>query len=1423
MPSGKNLRSTTTENKTTAAQPGARAVMRILQRFEATRPSMLPFCPSFPARRIAAWGLLILATSTTPLFAADSTLSELVKRFTEKRAGQTSGQPAAQTVAPSTVQPAPQLVEQPVTPTVAPEVQATRRLDSAAQKPGTRKPSPSLSSLPPLKASGPRRILLVDDDWDGNTVGARPSGSDKIFRELVAAAVGGDAAAWSTEMVETYQHGPAFERLRDFNVVVWYTGGSYGGGFDGRSTLSVEDEKIVRRYLQEVGGAFILVSPGFLTTRTYATTWTESDNPFLKEVMGVNGIASLVRRFEAGTVHGADRTTFQVEAKGVIETQFSAINPDGAAVVFTSTVDARKTMEGPVPVAVAHPFGGGRFVYVGFSFENITEALRTKAFDRLLEAATGSAAAAAPAPTRVVPTVLQNEGAQQRIVEIPPAPSGPPVASLEISGSYPGMHSLRWIATLDTGIDQFEVYRRDANGWRFLRGGFRENFFHDPSYVAPGSAYKVVAVYRDGRRGEAVVEYPNPPQPQAPTGLRVVQTGTETVQIDWVNVPGVGKYRVYGPGAPDAGLVVTTGTLTEPGYGGRTTMQFMPIGIHEIRVAAEYAPGPAPTYTSANVAVNSDRGRYRLVFRGLKVTTPVNDDIIDADGRGNEIYAAAYWATAPLTSGTASQGGFARTLVHGDTTNFPNRVRAGSAGPTGGLRAGDIIPAITAPFVQPGVAGESDRFPLKIWEGELVEGGPIVAVIPIVFEWNATNHTAWDYWANYWSSTGNTMEKLAGAMRQNLSAPLAAQPLHGTTTIEDPTKTFTEAKEERPLVPGFTVAADRDRPIGLIHVSPPRAFVLPDYGHKTVGFALTRRRVEAALAGQPHLMLQITWSDVVSGNYTGYFQLERLSEPPLVAPPPPTVAPVIATGTILVPGLVGTAVPGQPASPPPAAPPTPTLTRTLPAGEDVAGRTIKPLEEPPPGPPPANVTFGSDHAARHMIRWQGYTGATFDVYRKSGDQFLLVTNGTTFAQTVDESFVAPGTVYRIAARYPDGRYGHTDVTFANPAQPAVVTELKMTQTGERKARLTWKWTSTIGSSGVRVFAPGLPPEGQMVPRTNNEGSYEVAQVPEGAQLFRVAYEYGNKVAPVEARLNATMATWSGQYRAVLLGFRVGRKTVDDDIFDGDGRGDEVFFAAYRALITNPSAGTVVPIGAVQSAVYGDINRFPTRIRAGGAGPTGGVRSGDVIPSEAALAAQPGVMASADRLPFLLWEGTLRNDGSILALGVSGLEWDNTSTAPLNSWIGWWDAPNGRSGLVTGARDAVQASPDTIRYVPFAVTYEIQPDKPLGSDRLAIPPPVGTPREKRYTSNLYYGAPLATRPIGIIKSSDPRQWYYVAHGFALTRRNIEATLGGNKVAVVSASLATRRGPDVDKPEEQDEAQYTIYVQIERISAPPIAAQ
>lgn len=260
--------------------------------------------------------------------------------------------------------------------------------ESPGQAKPQRKPPATLASLPAPQATGPLRILLVDDDASANNHGSAQEepGSDTIFRELVRGAVGGRSDAWKVDVVKARRAGSTFEELRPFNVIVWYTGAAYGAEYD---TLGRDDEGALRRYLEQVGGSVILISPGYVNNVVYGQKWDSADHPFLKEVMAVNGCYGLALRFASATVEGYEGSLFQVAHPGIVETQFSTLNPDGAAIVFSSPLRSTtgREVSGSFPVAVANAYGRGRIVYVGFSLENIPEADRTRAFEVILGAA----------------------------------------------------------------------------------------------------------------------------------------------------------------------------------------------------------------------------------------------------------------------------------------------------------------------------------------------------------------------------------------------------------------------------------------------------------------------------------------------------------------------------------------------------------------------------------------------------------------------------------------------------------------------------------------------------------------------------------------------------------------------------------------------------------------------------------------------------------------------------------------------------------------------------------------------------------------------------------------------------------------------------------------------------------------------------
>jgi hypothetical protein len=430
---------------------------------------------------------------------------------------------------------------------------------AAADLPARRSTS-SVASQPPPAAAGSLRILLVDDDFSDNNHNPRDSRltpSDRVFRKLVADAVGGDAKAWAIEAVKPYASGPGIERLRPFSVIVWYTGAIYGGNPDNTGVLSVEDEKTVRRYLEEVGGAVILISPGYLSKVLGASgTWEKTDWPFLSEVLGLRGGTGLAQRFQPGTVTATTGgRQFSVGKGGPVETQFSLLNPAGASVLFTTVLSTAKPGSQPAPVATAHSYGRGRFVYVGFTFENLAEADLAPAFQTLL-----AAAGTQPSPAMTArgpqlrqsgapdpgPLTVQVSGTPARTVVSWTLPSASGAnASLSSPAPVARKPSAAPTAGRTVKVEREERWG-NSNYWQTMvvQPGASQAVDDAPS---PGyeRRYRVTVTDASGATGSKEVRY-TAPVAQDPASITATEQSDGSIIVTWPEVAGVTKYRVHG-------------------------------------------------------------------------------------------------------------------------------------------------------------------------------------------------------------------------------------------------------------------------------------------------------------------------------------------------------------------------------------------------------------------------------------------------------------------------------------------------------------------------------------------------------------------------------------------------------------------------------------------------------------------------------------------------------------------------------------------------------------------------------------------------------------------------------------------------------------------------------------------------------------
>jgi hypothetical protein len=488
--------------------------------------------------------------------------------------------------------------------------------------------------------NGPLRILLVDDDASENNNDPRDrrkSLSDTVFGKLVGEAVGGDQQSWATEIVKTYASGPAIDRLRPYSLIVWYTGASYGGNPDNTAVLSLQDEKTVRRYLEETGGTVLLISPGYVSkVLDQSSSWDQTSWPFLTEVIGIQGGRGLAQRFQPGTVTSTQGARFQIGKGGVVESQFSAVNPKNAQTIFTTEI---ATMKGTVPVATTSKYGKGDFIYVGFTFENLDAKELAPAFQQLLSAdvakpvtATNTACSAPTVPTgnasNAGPATVQVSGTPTTAVVSWSLPTAT-IRNASLTGTATAVRAVPTKQTA-TQAPSAAVERLVPNAASVPLSLSSPDAVtaKDPGPLTPGQAVTYRVTLKNGcdMLGAKEASF-TPPLPQDPSGLAATVAANRSVTLTWqaTQDSAVTGYRI------------TSTSLTEPvtvRYASQWTSPPQAPGSQQWKVASLYEPGGVLTAPSAWPSVMS-----------RVIPTPGKPFLVLPNGPGSHSESVAHYRT----------------------------------------------------------------------------------------------------------------------------------------------------------------------------------------------------------------------------------------------------------------------------------------------------------------------------------------------------------------------------------------------------------------------------------------------------------------------------------------------------------------------------------------------------------------------------------------------------------------------------------------------------------------------------------------------------------------------------------------------------------------------------------------------------------
>ena len=276
--------------------------------------------------------------------------------------------------------------------------------------------------------------------------------------------------------------------------------------------------------------------------------------------------------------------------------------------------------------------------------------------------------------------------------------------------------------------------------------------------------------------------------------------------------------------------------------------------------------------------VLNSRGNYRIAINGFRVNRQSADDILEGDGRGDEVYLRADVFEINVAGAVVSTQ-VARTLVMGH--NKPIPAGSGAAGFSnphgdGGLLSGDVFPTST-PWTRRDDP-RTDRPPLLVWRGELRNTENMIVVVPSVWEWDSDGpspeETLWN----------NRIGPSVVAAMANFTGPLSSWPA-GESLVKIIRGPGCSNRQTRPIGSGrqpglFELPHAILQNIPVVRVSNPSARQLLATPLTdsviTYGDGNTRTVVEAGALPRGVIPINIRDMEDLKGDYTLYLQIEQM-------------------------------------------------------------------------------------------------------------------------------------------------------------------------------------------------------------------------------------------------------------------------------------------------------------------------------------------------------------------------------------------------------------------------------------------------------------------------------------------------------------------------------------------------------------------
>ena len=279
------------------------------------------------------------------------------------------------------------------------------------------------------------------------------------------------------------------------------------------------------------------------------------------------------------------------------------------------------------------------------------------------------------------------------------------------------------------------------------------------------------------------------------------------------------------------------------------------------------------------------QGIYRVYMLGFTCNHPTNDDILERDGKGDEVYFTANSYYQNKEGKLEPQTNTLRTRVMGDVNNPAwivgpeQRIRFGSKSALGGIKEGDAFPTTKPYQLQTPINRISDNepppIPFPILEAGLIEDAGAFVIVPILWEKDNLSEPFNDFL--YFLSVPGVSD-LVNYIAGNANDAIFHNGDNARSELNYLPEIFYNFNEAHPgsavTVKKSIVGDPRDRPIGMYDAGD--HFKFKPTAIK-IGYKEAEQLIASNAFGVGAGIFKIDYIDdpALAGNYTLYFKIEK--------------------------------------------------------------------------------------------------------------------------------------------------------------------------------------------------------------------------------------------------------------------------------------------------------------------------------------------------------------------------------------------------------------------------------------------------------------------------------------------------------------------------------------------------------------------